>query len=107
MATGEIRNTTSATESQTLTNQPNTQYAVGTKPTIVCRYDSGNQWQIVVVGGAQSLVNVVWNGGTKATSPQYAGTGAMNITQITGWDGKSYTRGPQVSGAFYQACSTP
>lgn len=107
VATGEIRNTTSATESQTLTNQPNTQYAVGTKPTIVCRYDSGNQWQIVVVGGAQSLVNVVWNGGTKATSPQYAGTGAMNITQITGWDGKSYTRGPQVSGAFYQACSTP
>jgi len=107
VATGEVRNTTSATESQTLTNQPNTQYAIGTKPTIVCRYDSGNQWQIVVVGGAQSLVNVVWNGGTKATSPQYAGSGAINITQITGWDGKSYTRGPKVTGQFYQACSTP
>lgn len=107
VATGEVRNTSAVTESQTLTNQPNTQYAIGTKPTIVCRYDSGNQWQIVVVGGAQSLVNVVWNGGTKATSPQYAGSGAINITQITGWDGKSYTRGPQVTGQFYQACSTP
>lgn len=105
--TGAVRNTTTAAEYQTLSGQPNTQYAVGTRPTIVCRYDASNQWQIVVVGGAQSLVNVVWNGGTKATSPQYAGTGAMNITQITGWDGKSYTRGPQVSGAFFQVCSTP
>lgn len=107
VATGEVRNTTAVGESQTLSNQPNTQYAIGTKPTIVCRYDSGNQWQTVVVGGAQSLVNVVWNGGTKATSPQYPGAGAMNITQITGWDGKSYTRGPNVSGAFWQVCSTP
>jgi hypothetical protein len=107
VATGEVRNTTSAAEPRTLSGQPNTQYAIGTKPTIVCRYDSGNQWQTIVVGGAQSLVNVVWNGGTKATSSQYPGAGAMNVTQITGWDGKSYTRGPNVTGGFWQVCSTP
>lgn len=102
VATGEVRNTTSATESQTLTNQPNTQYAVGTKPTTTCRYDANNYWVVVAVQGGNTGAQVIWDGGSKATSTMYPG--AINITQMTGWDNYVYTRGASMAGMRWQVC---
>lgn len=101
-ATGEIRNTTSATESQTLTSQPNYQAAVGTKPTLTCRYDATNYWVVVAVQGGNTGAQVIWDNGSKATSTMYPG--AINITQMTGWDGYVYTRGTQMAGMKWQVC---
>lgn len=102
VATGEVRNTTAVGESQTLTNQPNTQYAVGTKPTTTCRYDASNYWVVVAVQGGNTGAQVVWDGGSKATSAMFPG--AVNITQMTGWDGYIYTKGAQVSSLRWYAC---
>lgn len=101
-ATGEIRNTTSATESQTLTSQPNYQAAVGTKPTLTCRYDATNYWVVVAVQGGNTGAQVIWDNASKATSTMYPG--AINITQMTGWDGYVYTRGTQMAGMKWQVC---
>jgi hypothetical protein len=102
VATGEVRNTTAVGESQTLTNQPNTQYAVGTKPTTTCRYDASNYWVVVVFQGGNTGAQVVWDGGSKATSTAFPG--AVNITQMAGWDGYTYTKGAQVSSLRWYAC---
>lgn len=101
-ATGEVRNTTAVTESQTLTNQPNTQNAVGTKPTTTCRYDASNYWVVVVFQGGNTGAQVVWDGSSRATSTAFPG--AVNITQMTGWDGYVYTKGPLVSSLRWQVC---
>lgn len=92
-ATGEVRNTTSVGESQTLTNQPNTQNALGTKPVSSCRFDGSNFWQGIVMQGGNTSAQVVWDGSIRATTPMYPG--AINVTQINGSDGYVYTKGPR------------
>lgn len=80
-------------ESQTLTNQQNTQNALGTKPISSCRFDGSNFWQGIVMQGGNTSAQVVWDSSIRATTPMYPG--AINVTQINGTDGYVYTKGPR------------
>lgn len=97
---GTIRNVGSTTnESTVATGQTGYQSVAGTTPTVDCRNDDRNNFQVVPIpqNGGITQVYVIWDGATKYSQQHNGGQG---LTEITGIDGGRYYRTSTGVGRF-------